>query len=240
MVPLTAKEKSTAVFGEDAGPNPSRSHGCGDRACCRGTNAMGKLIPTAHSNSGDRNNLTVWQGAEATVAKVTGNCNNIILVVRPVGTVEAQKWKDYPHDSRESRMDPSVKLPYTVGRDRNDLALTCRINPQLDFQEGVYIDYIQFHQADIESMDESGVGLSFVASVPFVKVQRSLRTEDRLAWLGKGPVQPGESVHVHFDPHRRDVSSWDIVSQHWQISEHARSMYMGTRSRDLPLTAALE
>lgn len=40
-LPLTAKEKLTAVFGEDAGPNPWGPNGCADRGCYQGTNAMG-------------------------------------------------------------------------------------------------------------------------------------------------------------------------------------------------------
>lgn len=39
-LPLTGKEKLTAVFGEDAGSNPSGPNGCPDRGCDNGTLAM--------------------------------------------------------------------------------------------------------------------------------------------------------------------------------------------------------
>lgn len=39
-LPLTGKEKLTAVFGEDAGPNPLGPNGCADRGCDMGTLGM--------------------------------------------------------------------------------------------------------------------------------------------------------------------------------------------------------
>ena len=40
-LPLKGTEKFTAVFGEDAGPNPAGPNGCPDRGCDNGTMAMG-------------------------------------------------------------------------------------------------------------------------------------------------------------------------------------------------------
>ena len=39
-LPLTGKEKFTAVFGSDAGSNPYGPNGCSDRGCDNGTLAM--------------------------------------------------------------------------------------------------------------------------------------------------------------------------------------------------------
>jgi beta-glucosidase len=47
-LPLTGKEKLTAVFGEDAGSNPDGPNGCGDRGCDGGTLAMGWGSGTAN------------------------------------------------------------------------------------------------------------------------------------------------------------------------------------------------
>ena len=47
-LPLTGKEKFTAVFGDDAGPNTAGPNGCGDRGCDNGTLAMGWGSGTAN------------------------------------------------------------------------------------------------------------------------------------------------------------------------------------------------
>ena len=47
-LPLTGKEKFTAVFGEDAGGNPSGPNGCPDRGCDNGTLGMGWGSGTAN------------------------------------------------------------------------------------------------------------------------------------------------------------------------------------------------
>ena len=47
-LPLTGKEKLTAVFGNDAGDNPNGPNGCGDRGCDNGTLAMGWGSGTAN------------------------------------------------------------------------------------------------------------------------------------------------------------------------------------------------
>ena len=47
-LPLTGKEKLTAVFGSDAGGNPSGPNGCPDRGCDNGTLAMGWGSGTAN------------------------------------------------------------------------------------------------------------------------------------------------------------------------------------------------
>ena len=46
-LPLTGKEKLTAVFGDDAGSNPAGPNGCPDRRCDNGTLAMGYGSGTA-------------------------------------------------------------------------------------------------------------------------------------------------------------------------------------------------
>jgi beta-glucosidase len=48
VLPLTGKEKMTAVFGEDAADNPKGPNGCADRGCNSGTLAMGWGSGTAN------------------------------------------------------------------------------------------------------------------------------------------------------------------------------------------------
>ncbi|KAH7038027.1 glycosyl hydrolase family 3 N terminal domain-containing protein [Microdochium trichocladiopsis] len=63
---------------------------------------------------------------------------------------------------------------------------------------------------------------------------RVLRGFDRLS------VAPGQSVQFCAELTRRDVSNWDVVSQNWVITEHAKTVYVGSSSRKLPLSAPLK
>ncbi|CAI6333222.1 unnamed protein product [Periconia digitata] len=61
-----------------------------------------------------------------------------------------------------------------------------------------------------------------------------LRNFDRLS------IQPGESATFTADITRRDLSNWDTVSQNWVISNYTKTVYVGTSSRKLPLSAQLK
>lgn len=53
-------------------------------------------------------------------------------------------------------------------------------------------------------------------------------------------VDPGSSATFHADITRRDISNWDTVSQNWFISNYTKTIYVGSSSRKLPLSAVLE
>ena len=52
-------------------------------------------------------------------------------------------------------------------------------------------------------------------------------------------VKAGEKQTFKAKITRRDVSNWDPVSQNWVISEYAKTVYVGSSSRTLPLHASL-
>ncbi|KAF2875437.1 beta-glucosidase [Massariosphaeria phaeospora] len=60
-----------------------------------------------------------------------------------------------------------------------------------------------------------------------------LRNFDRLS------IQPGQSTTFTADITRRDISNWDTVSQNWVITNYTKTVYVGTSSRKLPLSAKL-
>ncbi|KAL8903404.1 MAG: hypothetical protein Q9207_003950 [Kuettlingeria erythrocarpa] len=60
-----------------------------------------------------------------------------------------------------------------------------------------------------------------------------LRNFERLS------IQPGNSTSFHADITRRDVSNWDTNTQNWVISSSPKTVYVGSSSRNLPLSAAL-
>lgn len=129
--------------------------------------------------------LTVWQGAGAMLVNVTSNCNNTILVFHTVGQIDISHWKEHENvtaivwaglpgeqsgnsltDILYGRVNPSAKLPYTIGRNRSDYGTDVLYKPngpvpQFDFREGVFIDYRGFDHRGIEPTYEFGFGMSY-------------------------------------------------------------------------------
>ena len=244
-LPLTGKEKFTAVFGDDAGDNSNGPNGCSDRGCDNGTLAMGWGSGTANfpylvtpetaiqnevlanngifqsitdnfayaqiaslasqasvaivfansdsgegyinvdGNVGDRNNLTLWGGADELIQNVTSMCNNTILVMHTVGPVLVGNYSSNPNitailwagipgqesgnsiaDVLYGRVNPGARLPFTMADAREDygvdlLYVPNQLVPQQDYTEGVFIDYRALDRADIEPVYEFGYGLSY-------------------------------------------------------------------------------
>ena len=52
-------------------------------------------------------------------------------------------------------------------------------------------------------------------------------------------IQPGGTATFNANLLRRDVSNWDTASQNWVISKYPKTVYVGSSSRNLPLSAAL-
>ncbi|KAF2183232.1 glycoside hydrolase family 3 protein, partial [Zopfia rhizophila CBS 207.26] len=53
-------------------------------------------------------------------------------------------------------------------------------------------------------------------------------------------IQAGQSATFTADITRRDLSNWDTVSQNWVITDYPKTVYVGSSSRKLPLTARLD
>lgn len=248
-LPLTGKEKLTAVFGEDAGAGLLGPNGCSDRGCDNGTLGMawgsgssnfpylvtpdsaiqaeilanggayesvldnwdldtvsalaqraadvsgvclvfgnsdsGEGYISVDSNLGDRNNLTLWQNADSAIEAVAAECNNTIVVIHSTGPVILESYANNPNitailwagvpgqesgnsiaDVLYGRVNPSAKLPFTIGNNRTqygtDLLYTPNADvPQVNFQEGVFIDYRAFDQYNKTPTYEFGFGLSY-------------------------------------------------------------------------------
>jgi len=137
------------------------------------------------NNYGDRNNLTLWQGADAVIETVSGNCNKTILVIHSPGPVElgtyknnrnitAILWAGMPGEQSGNaiadvlygRVNPGGRLPFTMGNTRADYGTDILYSanqavPQIQFEEGVFIDYRAFDRANITPVYEFGYGLSY-------------------------------------------------------------------------------
>lgn len=52
-------------------------------------------------------------------------------------------------------------------------------------------------------------------------------------------IAPGQSAKFTAQLTRRDLSNWDVNSQNWVITDHAKKIWVGSSSRNLPLSATL-
>lgn len=140
-------------------------------------------------SNGDRNNLTLWNGGEDLIKSVASVNNNTVVVIHSVGPVLMEDWIEHPNvtavimahlpgsESGSSLVDvlygdynPSGRLPYTIAKNRSDYPAEVMYNsdrngkvpgPQLNFTEGLHIDYRWFDAKDIKPRFEFGFGLSY-------------------------------------------------------------------------------
>jgi beta-glucosidase len=63
---------------------------------------------------------------------------------------------------------------------------------------------------------------------------RVLRGFDRIE-----RIAPGQSVTFKADLTRRDISNWDTKTQQWVVTNFPKTVFVGSSSRDLPLSARL-
>lgn len=61
----------------------------------------------------------------------------------------------------------------------------------------------------------------------------------QLRGFDKVKIPAGKSVQVSFPLTRRDLSSWDVVAQKWQLQSGSYDVFVGSSSRNLPLTSTL-
>jgi beta-glucosidase len=62
----------------------------------------------------------------------------------------------------------------------------------------------------------------------------------QLRGFEKSSLNPGESVTVNFGLTRRDLSIWDVTMQDWQLQSGTYDIYVGSSSRDLPLSNTIQ
>lgn len=145
----------------------------------------GEAYITVDGNAGDRNNLTLWGNADALIAHVASINPNTIVVLHTVGPVIIEDIKNNPNvtailwaglpgqESGNAITDilygdrvPSAKNVFTWGKKREDwgtdvMYTPASDSPQIDYNEGVFIDYRHFDAQGIEPSYEFGFGLSY-------------------------------------------------------------------------------
>ncbi|RDW83250.1 putative beta-glucosidase 1 [Coleophoma crateriformis] len=138
-------------------------------------------------NIGDRNNLTLWNSGDDLIKNVSALCSNTIVVIHSTGPVIVSEWYDSPNvtailwagvpgqesgnsitDVLYGKVNPAARTPFTWGANSAsygaDLLYTPNNGegaPQVDFTEGVFIDYRAFDAKNITPIYEFGFGLSY-------------------------------------------------------------------------------
>jgi beta-glucosidase len=151
----------------------------------------GEGFLSAGGIAGDRNDLYLQKSGDELIAEVAEGCGDgkgkTIVVIHSVGPVILENWIDLPgvkavvwanlpgQESGNALVDilfgdvnPSGKLPYTIGKSMDDYGEGAKVLyrpngviPQQNYSEGLYIDYRYFDKAGIEPRYEFGYGLSY-------------------------------------------------------------------------------
>lgn len=157
---------------------------------------------TVDTNAGDRNNLTAWFNGDTMITSVLEQNSNVIVVVHSVGPLILEPWITHPNltavvwagipgqesgnslvDVLWGRVNPSGRLPYTIAKSATDYSavLIPENNsvavPQVDYSEGLYIDYRWFLAQNISPRFPFGFGLSYTTfSYSSLKVTKTVNT----------------------------------------------------------------
>jgi len=140
---------------------------------------------------GDRNDLNLQKGGDDLIEAVANGCGGgkgkTVVVIHSVGPVVVEEWIDHKNikavifanlpgqesgnaiaDILTGVVNPSGKLPYTVGKSLEDygeggkiLYYANGVVPQQSFKEGLYIDYRHFDKFDVVPRFPFGFGLSY-------------------------------------------------------------------------------
>ncbi|KAH9922142.1 beta-glucosidase [Amylocystis lapponica] len=141
---------------------------------------------TVDGNEGDRNNLTLWNNADALIQAVASQNNNTIVVTHSVGPSIIEAWIENPNvtgliwanipgqeagnsivDVLYGAVSPSGRLPYTIAKNLSDYGIGLVLGGDADtllsipYTEGLFVDYRHFDQYNITPRYEFGFGLSY-------------------------------------------------------------------------------
>lgn len=139
----------------------------------------GESYITVDTNAGDRNNLTLWHGADQLILNTASHCSNTVVIMHIVGPVLVEAWADHPNvtailnagipgqetgnailDILTGTVNPSGRLVYTMAKQRSDYASDILYTadssaktfiPQLNYTEGLstYYSFLCLHVSNV-------------------------------------------------------------------------------------------
>jgi len=146
------------------------------------------------------------------------------VVIHAVGVVLIEEWIDHPNvtavlfaglPGQESGnaltqvlygdVSPSGKLPFTWGKKASDYGTNILYEPngpvpQVNFNEGLFIDYRHFDKANIEPRFEFGYGLSYTNFTYSQLYVARIGTLDYTPASGFTPALQAGNVTTNFNP----------------------------------------
>ncbi|KAK5076641.1 hypothetical protein LTR51_002324 [Lithohypha guttulata] len=176
---------------------------------------------------GDRNDLELQKGGANLIKDVAALCGGpVIAIVHSVGPVIMEEFADLPNiksivlanlpgqesgnalaDVLFGRVDASGRLPYTIGRSLADYGQTApvlyypnHIVPQVDFKEGLYIDYRHFDKQGLDPRYEFGYGLSYTTFEYSNSTIESLKAKSPLPAPRLPELTPPDYKNAPLDP----------------------------------------
>ncbi|KAK7203350.1 glycosyl hydrolase family 3 N terminal domain-containing protein [Myxozyma melibiosi] len=145
----------------------------------------GEGFVDVEGNLGDRNNLKLWHGGDELIKAVAAVNSKTVVVVEAVGAVDMEEWIEHENvtavlyslvpgqdigfglaDVIFGAYNPSGRLPFTIAKDKDDYPASVVYNvtspvPQINFTEGLYVDYRHFDKQEITPRFEFGFGMSY-------------------------------------------------------------------------------
>ncbi|KAJ3268803.1 hypothetical protein HK104_005253 [Borealophlyctis nickersoniae] len=141
----------------------------------------GEEFINVYGNQGDRNNLDLWDNGDALIKAVADNSPNTVVVIHGPGAVN-MPWINHPNvksvimalmpgqesgnglaDVLFGKTNPSGRLPFTINKRPEDYSahVLYSNNAQIDYKEGLLVDYRYNQAKNIAPLFPFGHGLSY-------------------------------------------------------------------------------
>ncbi|KAJ3204976.1 hypothetical protein HDU67_009194 [Dinochytrium kinnereticum] len=134
---------------------------------------------TVDGNPGDRNNLTLWNNGD-NVILASASVRRTVVVVHSPSAID-MPWINHPNvaaviyalfpgqetgnaiaDVLFGRVNPSGRLPFTVGKDRTQYSADVEyVSDQIVYKEGIFVDYRWNDKFSVAPLFPFGHGLSY-------------------------------------------------------------------------------
>ncbi|KAF8326104.1 glycoside hydrolase superfamily [Cantharellus anzutake] len=111
-------------------------------------------------NLGDRNDLNAWHGGNELVKAVAGENKNTVVIIHAVGAINMELWIDHPNVTAVVHAGLQGQ---EAGNSLVDIFADISSGYNVDYTEGLYIDYRWFDQNNITPRFEFGYGLSYTS-----------------------------------------------------------------------------
>ncbi|EPQ30517.1 uncharacterized protein PFL1_02043 [Pseudozyma flocculosa PF-1] len=175
------------------------------------------FVQARSGEDSDRSTLALEANGDEMIKAVAAASNNTIVVVHSVGQIYMDEWFDHPNitalvfahlPGQESgstiaemlygETNPSGRMPFSILAKRDAKHYPKIINgpvddPQVDFEEGLYIDYRQWDKLNLEPLVRFGHGISYT-EFDYSDLEIS-QTGDDDFYPTEVPTQSGKDKH---------------------------------------------